>query len=76
MICLNPFYNEIGFLSALKSLECFSSCLENGSDADTDSRLFLLFEGWVLDILVFIGSIFRANGFAHLLDAMAKRGGE
>jgi hypothetical protein len=76
MICLNPFYKEIGFLTTLKSFERFSSCLENRTDADTDSRLFLLFEGWILDILAFIGSIFRANGFAHLLDAMAKRCGE
>jgi hypothetical protein len=67
---------EIGFLAALESLECFSSCLENGSDADTNRSSFLLFKGWILGFLAFLALISGANCFTHLLDAMAEGGGE
>ena len=66
---------EIGFLSTFESFECFSSCLENGSDADTNSSCFFLFEGWILD-LAFIMLIARANRFTYLFDTMAEGGGE
>jgi hypothetical protein len=66
---------EIGFLPTLESFECFSSCLENGSDADTNGSRFLLFKGWIPDLALFT-LISGANRFTHLLDTMAERGGE
>jgi hypothetical protein len=64
---------EIGFLAALESFECFSSCLENGSDADTNRSSFLLFKGWILD-LTLLALISGANRFTHLFDTMAEGG--
>lgn len=69
---------EIGFLSTFESFECFSSCLENGSDADTNCSSFLLFKGWILDLalLALLTLISGANRFTHLFDTMAEGGGE